>query len=148
VCARLSPSTICQTTSSIPPSTQAYLASHTHIDVYIPFQAASIHVCRAQYLVVIKCWSSENSRSDHFSFAHFHCIAPSLPTALLPNPNPTTSTPPCCQNDWNIILSVDPDAVFLISPSPCAYTLVLPYVRLLHGRLCLRHFQFHSGRFP
>jgi hypothetical protein len=146
---RQSPSTICQTTSSIPPpppSTQPYLVSYilSHIHVYIPFQAASIHVCRAS----IQSPSNVGARrtvDPTISHSHFHSIAPSLPTAL---PQPHTSTPPCCQNDWNIILSVDSDAVFLISPSPCAYTLVLLYVRLLHGRLRSCHFQIHSGRFP
>jgi hypothetical protein len=126
-----------------PPQPSLSRLSHTHIHVYIPFQAASIHVCRESPSNV-GARRTVDPANSHLLIS----IASHLPSPTVLLPNPTTSTPPCCQNDWNITLSIDSDAVFLTSPSPCAYTLVLPYVRLLHGRLCSRHFQFHSGRFP
>ena len=119
--------------------------SHTYIHVYIPFQAASIHVCRAN----IQPPSNVGARRTVApTISHLLISIPSyLPSPQPHSPTPPPPHPPCCENDWNMILPVDPDAIFLTSPSPCAYTLVLPYVRLLHGRLCSRHFQFHSGRF-
>jgi hypothetical protein len=109
-----------------PPSTQAYLASLTHIFISISHykQLPSTFVVpmssRHQMLEL-----GEQSIRPFLicSFPLHRTFPPQSPTLL---PNPTTTPPSCCQNDWNIILSVDSDAVFLISASPCAYTLVLP----------------------
>lgn len=76
--------------STPPPPPQPKLISplsHTYSFLY-PITSSFHPRLSCQCLVAIKCWSSENSQSDHFSSAHFHCIAPSLPRALPYSPTP------------------------------------------------------------